>query len=162
MRVCVQCRRTKFCVTRHRWTRCRRVLVRKITSAWEDGQHEKHCKSSPTSNTVSLIKRHRVFYAKSHFIEFSLYLVLTCVSFCSALNRFRKIDSVMKGLMGQCPPSRIFGLERHVIKLSRFAVAGAVLAIELLAACQAMEFLRPLTTTAPLEAAYRLVRANIP
>lgn len=37
-----------------------------------------------------------------------------------------------------------------------------VLAIELLAACQAMEFVRPLTTTAPLEAAYQLVRAEIP
>jgi len=41
-------------------------------------------------------------------------------------------------------------------------VTGAVLAIEMLAACQAMEFIRPLTTTAPLEAVYRLVRANIP
>ncbi|XP_064633596.1 histidine ammonia-lyase-like [Lineus longissimus] len=33
-----------------------------------------------------------------------------------------------------------------------------VLAIELLAACQAMEFLRPLKTTAPLEEVYKLVR----
>ncbi|XP_018495253.1 histidine ammonia-lyase [Galendromus occidentalis] len=33
-----------------------------------------------------------------------------------------------------------------------------VLAIELLAACQAIEFLRPLKTTAPLEAVYGLVR----
>ncbi|XP_053377261.1 histidine ammonia-lyase-like [Mercenaria mercenaria] len=33
-----------------------------------------------------------------------------------------------------------------------------VLAIELLAACQAIEFLRPLKTTAPLEAVYKLVR----
>jgi len=41
-------------------------------------------------------------------------------------------------------------------------VTGAVLAIELLAACQAMEFLRPLTTTAPLEDVYKLVRAKIP
>jgi len=41
-------------------------------------------------------------------------------------------------------------------------VAGAVLAIELLAACQAMEFMRPLTTTAPLEAVYKLVRDKIP
>jgi len=39
---------------------------------------------------------------------------------------------------------------------------NTVLAIELLAACQAMEFLRPLTTTPALEAAYRLVRAHIP
>jgi len=38
----------------------------------------------------------------------------------------------------------------------------AVLAIELLAACQAMEFLRPLTTTPALEAAHTLVRACIP
>ncbi|PAA68187.1 hypothetical protein BOX15_Mlig010907g2 [Macrostomum lignano] len=37
-----------------------------------------------------------------------------------------------------------------------------VLAIELLAACQAMEFLRPLKTTAPLEAVYRLVREKVP
>ena len=33
-----------------------------------------------------------------------------------------------------------------------------VLAIELLAACQALEFHRPKTTTAPLEAVYKLVR----
>ncbi|CAG5126742.1 unnamed protein product, partial [Candidula unifasciata] len=33
-----------------------------------------------------------------------------------------------------------------------------VIAIELLAACQAMEFLRPLKTTAPLEEVYKLVR----
>jgi len=43
-----------------------------------------------------------------------------------------------------------------------WVVVDAVLAIELLAACQAMEFLRPLTTTAPLEAVYQLVRAKIP
>ena len=34
----------------------------------------------------------------------------------------------------------------------------SVVAIELLAACQAIEFLRPLKTTAPLEEVYRLVR----
>lgn len=33
-----------------------------------------------------------------------------------------------------------------------------IIAIELLAACQAIEFLRPLKTTAPLEAVYSLVR----
>ena len=33
-----------------------------------------------------------------------------------------------------------------------------VVAIELLAACQAIEFLRPLKTTAPLEEVYKLVR----
>ncbi|KAM9771719.1 histidine ammonia-lyase-like isoform X1 [Syngnathus typhle] len=36
-----------------------------------------------------------------------------------------------------------------------------VLAIELLAACQALEFLRPLETTAPLERVYRLVRSVV-
>ncbi|KAL8603486.1 hypothetical protein ACOMHN_038627 [Nucella lapillus] len=36
-----------------------------------------------------------------------------------------------------------------------------VLAIELLAACQAMEFLRPLKTTAPLEEVHRLVRTVV-
>jgi len=41
-------------------------------------------------------------------------------------------------------------------------VGGTVLAIEMLAACQAMEFIRPLSTTAPLEAAYKLVRTRIP
>ena len=34
----------------------------------------------------------------------------------------------------------------------------SVVAIELLAACQAIEFLRPLKTTQPLEEVYRLVR----
>lgn len=33
-----------------------------------------------------------------------------------------------------------------------------VIAIELLAACQAIEFLRPLSTTAPLEQVYATVR----
>lgn len=33
-----------------------------------------------------------------------------------------------------------------------------VIAIELLAACQAIEFLRPLKTTAPLEEVYHVVR----
>ena len=37
-------------------------------------------------------------------------------------------------------------------------VRDAVIAIELLAACQAIEFLRPLKTTRPLEEVYRLVR----
>ncbi|XP_007907254.1 histidine ammonia-lyase-like [Callorhinchus milii] len=36
-----------------------------------------------------------------------------------------------------------------------------VLAIELLAACQALEFLRPLHTTAPLETVYQLVRSVV-
>ena len=33
-----------------------------------------------------------------------------------------------------------------------------MIAIELLAACQAIEFLRPLKTTQPLEEVYKLVR----
>ncbi|PIK45994.1 putative histidine ammonia-lyase [Apostichopus japonicus] len=37
-----------------------------------------------------------------------------------------------------------------------------VLAIELLAACQGIEFLRPLKTTAPLEAVHALVRSIVP
>lgn len=36
-----------------------------------------------------------------------------------------------------------------------------VIAIELLAACQAIEFLRPLKTTVPLEEVYRVVRASV-
>lgn len=58
------------------------------------------------------------------------------------------------------------GTEDHV-SMGGFAARKAlrvvehveqVLGIELLAACQAMEFLRPLKTTAPLEEVYRLVR----
>jgi histidine ammonia-lyase len=37
-----------------------------------------------------------------------------------------------------------------------------ILAIELLAACEALEFLKPLRTSPPLEAAYRLVRERVP
>lgn len=37
----------------------------------------------------------------------------------------------------------------------------SVLAIELLAACQAIEFLRPLCTTRPLEEIHRLVRSVV-
>ena len=36
-----------------------------------------------------------------------------------------------------------------------------VLAIELLAACQALEFRRPLKSTEPLEAVYNLVRSVV-
>ncbi|XP_041348342.1 histidine ammonia-lyase-like isoform X1 [Gigantopelta aegis] len=71
-----------------------------------------------------------------------------------------------------CHPSSIdslttsAGTEDHV-SMGGFAARKAlrvvehveqVLAIELLAACQAMEFLRPLKTTAPLEEVYKLVR----
>ena len=41
-------------------------------------------------------------------------------------------------------------------------MAARVLAIELLAACQALEFLKPLTTSAPLRAVYRRVRERVP
>jgi len=37
-----------------------------------------------------------------------------------------------------------------------------VLAIEALAACQALEFLKPLETSAPLHAAYRRLREVVP
>jgi histidine ammonia-lyase len=37
-----------------------------------------------------------------------------------------------------------------------------ILAVEAIAACQALEFHRPLTTSRPLEAAYRALRASIP
>jgi len=36
-----------------------------------------------------------------------------------------------------------------------------VLAVELLCACQALDFERPLTTTEPLEAVYKLVRSKV-
>ncbi len=61
------------------------------------------------------------------------------------------------------------GTEDHV-SMGGFAARKAlevvkhveqVLAIELLAACQAMEFHRPKRTTAPLEEVYRLVRAVV-
>ncbi|KAJ8302038.1 hypothetical protein KUTeg_021025 [Tegillarca granosa] len=42
--------------------------------------------------------------------------------------------------------------------MAHCTAASLVLAIELLAACQAIEFLRPLKTTPPLEEVYRLVR----
>ncbi len=37
-----------------------------------------------------------------------------------------------------------------------------VLAIELMCACQALDFLRPLTSTKPIEAVYKLVRSVCP
>ena len=40
-------------------------------------------------------------------------------------------------------------------------VIFSVLAIELLAACQGIEFLRPLKTTAPLEEVHKLVRSVV-
>lgn len=42
-----------------------------------------------------------------------------------------------------------------------FHVFVSVLAIELLAACQGIEFLRPLKTTTPLEKVYDLVRSVV-
>ena len=41
-------------------------------------------------------------------------------------------------------------------------LAEHVLAIELLAACQAIDLLAPLTTTAPLESVRRAIRAEVP
>jgi histidine ammonia-lyase len=41
-------------------------------------------------------------------------------------------------------------------------LAEHVLAIELLAACQAIDLLAPLTTTAPLEAVRSAIRAEVP
>lgn len=61
------------------------------------------------------------------------------------------------------------GTEDHV-SMGGFAARKAlqvvenvekVIAIELLAACQAIEFLRPLKTTEPLEAVYNLVRSLV-
>lgn len=37
-----------------------------------------------------------------------------------------------------------------------------VLAIELMCACQALDFLRPLTSTKPIEAVYKLIRSRVP
>jgi histidine ammonia-lyase len=42
------------------------------------------------------------------------------------------------------------------------ANTARILAVELIAACQALEFLRPLTTSAPLEAVHALVRRGVP
>lgn len=61
------------------------------------------------------------------------------------------------------------GTEDHV-SMGGFAARKAVavvenvekvIAIELLAACQAIEFLRPLKTTEPLEEVYNLVRSVV-
>ncbi|XP_065575868.1 histidine ammonia-lyase-like [Artemia franciscana] len=49
---------------------------------------------------------------------------------------------------------------RKVLKI--MSNVERVIAVELLAACQAMEFLRPLKTTKPLEAVYSLVRETVP
>lgn len=45
---------------------------------------------------------------------------------------------------------------------SSFIVAFSVLAIELLMACQAIDLLHPLTTTAPLQAVHDFIRQSIP
>ncbi len=61
------------------------------------------------------------------------------------------------------------GTEDHV-SMGGFAARKAlrvvknvekVVAIELLAACQAIEFLRPLKTTTPLEEVYKVVRSKV-
>ena len=41
-----------------------------------------------------------------------------------------------------------------------FFILPTVIAIELMAACQGIEFARPLQTTEPLEAVYNLVRQH--
>jgi histidine ammonia-lyase len=62
------------------------------------------------------------------------------------------------------------GTEDHV-SMGGFAARKAlrvvenverVIAVELLAACQAIEFLRPMRTTAPLEEVVRVVREQVP
>ena len=76
---------------------------------------------------------------------------------------------------GLCHPSSVdslstsAGTEDHVSMggysarkaLQVVANVERVIAIELLAACQAIEFLRPLKTTVPLEEVYRVVRAAV-
>ena len=56
-----------------------------------------------------------------------------------------------RNLPTHTPTSRNNNLPTH-------SPTSQVLAIELLAACQGLEFLRPLETTPPLERVYRLVR----
>jgi histidine ammonia-lyase len=46
--------------------------------------------------------------------------------------------------------------------MQRVSFCDTVIAIELLVACQAMEFLRPMMSTAPLEEVYKLVRTVVP
>ena len=50
---------------------------------------------------------------------------------------------------------------QHVTQMPCSDVIPQVIAIELLAACQAIEFLRPLKTTAPLEEVIKVVRAKV-
>ena len=44
----------------------------------------------------------------------------------------------------------------------RMALNFTVLGMELLAACSGLDFLAPLTSTAPLDRVYRMVREQIP
>jgi len=80
-----------------------------------------------------------------------------CLSVCLSVRNVGGLWKSAYDRIGRC-----LRYLRTTLKVAVNLVAVAVLAIELLATCQAMEFLRPLTTTAPLEAVYKLVRTKIP
>ena len=74
-----------------------------------------------------------------------------------------------------CHPSSVDSISTSASKEDHVSMGGfaarkaldvvehveTVIAIEILAACQALEFHRPLTTTEPLEAVYKLVRTKV-
>ena len=81
------------------------------------------------------------------------------VSECKVLSHPASVDSIPTGAAKEDHVSMSSIAAR---KLSSVAdnVAG-VLAIELLAACQALDFLRPLRSSAPIEAARRAIRRKV-
>ena len=92
----------------------------------------------------------------THMCTHSLTHITATVSENKVLTHPSSVDSLTTSA----------GQEDHV-SMGGFAARKAlevvkhveqVLAIELLAACQALEFYRPMTTTAPLEEVYKLIR----
>ena len=65
-------------------------------------------------------------------------------------------------LVDQYYATTIFGVVSiFCLSLPMLVSISAVVAIELLAACQGLEFHRPKKTTAPLEEVYKLVRSSV-
>ena len=84
-----------------------------------------------------------------------------------ALQVVRNVEKVCYIKLDYAHNKEIIKNQNHTIFLSPCNLNNIlchfmkVIAIELLAACQAIEFLRPLKTTVPLEECYKVVRSIV-
>ena len=108
---------------------------------------------------MGMTRKARLHHTKTHRSLPHPHKSLCAVSENKVLTHPSSVDSISTSAgtedhvsMGGFSARKALEVVRHVEQ---------VLAIELLAACQALEFHRPLKTTPPLEAVYQLVRNGV-